>query len=416
MKPALLFLCHRFPFPPDKGDKIRSFHLLSYLAEHYRVYLGAFVDDERDWLHAAEIQRWCEESKLLRLAPGRARLRSLRGLLSARPLTLPYYAMPEMSRWVAQVTRRERLTRALVFSSSMAQYVLGKGFEQVRRVIDFVDVDSDKWRQYAERQAPPLKWIYRREARKLLVYERRVASVADASLFVSQIEADLFRSLAPEAGDRVGFFSNGVDTTRFAPDLDLDSPYAQGERVIVFAGAMDYWPNVDAVEWFAAQVFQQLHADDPSVRFFIVGRNPTQAVKRLGERPGVVVTGGVADVRPYVLHSRLSVAPLRVARGIQNKVLEAMAMGRPVLASRAALEGISARPGQEMMLAEGAAEFLQQSRLALAADLTAMGARARQRVLNDYVWERHLPGVLEMLESAGPGSPVERLEASRDHG
>jgi sugar transferase (PEP-CTERM/EpsH1 system associated) len=324
--------------------------------------------------------------------------------------------MPEMSRWVAQVTRRERLTRALVFSSSMAQYVLGKGFEQVRRVIDFVDVDSDKWRQYAERQAPPLKWIYRREARKLLVYERRVASVADASLFVSQIEADLFRSLAPEAGDRVGFFSNGVDTTRFAPDLDLDSPYAQGERVIVFAGAMDYWPNVDAVEWFAAQVFQQLHADDPSVRFFIVGRNPTQAVKRLGERPGVVVTGGVADVRPYVLHSRLSVAPLRVARGIQNKVLEAMAMGRPVLASRAALEGISARPGQEMMLAEGAAEFLQQSRLALAADLTAMGARARQRVLNDYVWERHLPGVLEMLESAGPGSPVERLEASRDHG
>jgi sugar transferase (PEP-CTERM/EpsH1 system associated) len=403
MKPALLFLCHRFPFPPDKGDKIRSFHLLRHLADHYRIYLGAFVDDERDWRHAASVQSWCEESHLLRLSPRRAKARSLGALLDGRPLTLPYYSMPEMRRWTAQVAEREGISRVLVFSSSMAQYAVGGRLDRARRVIDFVDVDSEKWRQYADHQASPLAWVYRREARKLLRYERRIAAEFDASFFVSEIEAQLFRTLAPEAADRVYSFSNGVDVGYFAPDPALRSPYARGERALVFTGAMDYWPNVDAVEWFTGQVFQPLHADDHSLRFYIVGRNPSDGVKRLGERPGVVVTGGVDDVRPYVLHAAAAVAPLRVARGIQNKVLEAMAMGRPVVASGAALEGISARPDEDVILADGAEDFLRQIRRVLSQDLRGLGARARARILEEHVWERHLPRVVERLEAGHSG-------------
>jgi sugar transferase (PEP-CTERM/EpsH1 system associated) len=395
-KPSLLLLVHRIPFPPNKGDKIRSYHLLKHLAADYQVHLGTFVDDEDDWQHVPTVEKLCASTHFARLNPLSARVRSLGALLANRSLSLDYYQDKGLAGWVERTVRAHGIERILVFSSAMAQYA--EGYPNARRVVDFVDVDSDKWRQYAEKKSWPMSWLYRHEATQLLAYERKVARECDASLFVSSPEADLFRTLAPESDARIGFFNNGVDTEYFSPERHYDNPYAAGERALVFTGAMDYWPNIDAVQWFAADVFPQLRQDDPSLRFYIVGARPSPAVQALGQQPGIVVTGTVPDVRPYIAHAHVAVAPLRIARGIQNKVLEAMAMGRPVVVSSQALEGIDAEAGRELLLAEDAPAFVATIRTLLAQPDSSVGAAARANVQRQYSWPSKLAPIGEMLE------------------
>jgi sugar transferase (PEP-CTERM/EpsH1 system associated) len=246
-----------------------------------------------------------------------------------------------------------------------------------------------------------MNWLYRYEARQLLAYERRVAREYDASLFVSAPEAELFRQLAPESTAKIGHFSNGVDTDYFSPDQPHADPYAPGERALVFTGAMDYWPNVDAVQWFAADVFPALRERFADLKFYIVGSRPAPAVQELAKLPGVVVTGTVPDVRPYIAHAAVAVAPLRIARGIQNKVLEAMAMATPVVVSPQALEGIDAVPGSELVLAEDAAGFVDAVTTLLAGQdsaATAIGAAARAKVQRRYSWSSNLACIGENLE------------------
>jgi len=267
MKPALLFLSHRIPFPPNKGDKIRSFHLLKYLAKSHRVFLAAFIDDPADWRHAERLSEWCHRTHFVRLDPRRGKLRSLKGLLTGRPLTLPFYHDREMADWVSAVVAGESISDILVYSSAMAQYVQGEPYEGINKVIDFVDVDSDKWRQYAETKRWPMNWIYRREARHLLTYEREVAASFAASLFVSEMEARLFTELAPESIDKISYYSNGVDITVFDPEQSLENPYTDLTPNIVFTGAMDYWPNEDAVAWFVAEVLPEAKRRWPGLRF-----------------------------------------------------------------------------------------------------------------------------------------------------
>ena len=286
--------------------------------------------------------------------------------------------------------------RIVVFSSAMAQYA--EAFPHARRVVDFCDVDSDKWRQYADQKHWPMSWLYRHEARQLLAYERTVARDCDASLFVSQPEADLFRQLAPESAAKIGFFNNGVDTDYFSPARSYASPYAPGERAVVFTGAMDYWPNVDAVQWFAADVMPHLTARFADLRFYIVGARPTAAVQALARLPGVVVTGTVPDVRPYIAHAEVAVAPLRIARGIQNKVLEAMAMATPVVVSPQALEGIEAMPGTDLVLALDAAGFVAAVAALLAVADTTIGQVARATVEKSYSWPNNLARIEARLE------------------
>ncbi len=385
----LLYLVHRIPYPPNKGDKIRSFHLLKHLARRYRVHVGAFVDDPHDWRHRTALAELAGgEVKLLPIRRRLATLRSLRGLFSGEPLTLPYYRDARMAAWVDGLLATRPVRRALVYSSSMAPYLLRH--PTLRRVIDFVDVDSDKWRQYADTKPWPLSWVYRREASTLFDFERRVAAAFDAATFVSDAEADHFSRLAPECAARVFGFSNGVDTDYFDPVQVNVSPYGPAERVVVFTGAMDYWANVDAVVWFAEEVFPAVRAQIPEARFYIVGARPAAAVQALGRKPGVVVTGAVADIRPYLAHAALAVAPLRIARGIQNKVLEAMAMAKPTVVSPQALEGIVAEVGRELLLAHDAAAFAAHTIAQLIAPDPAIGRAARARVLADYSWHEHL--------------------------
>lgn len=405
-RPELLYLVHRIPYPPNKGDKIRSFHLLRHLAQRYRIHLGAFVDDPADWAHGETLRRWVEgELCLLPLSRRRALLRSLTGLVTGRPLTLPYYRDRRMERWV-KARLSQGVRRALVYSSSMAQYLLP--YQEVHRIIDFVDMDSDKWRQYAGSHPFPLSLLYRREAARLFAFERSVARAFAASLFVSPAEAELFRRQAPESAARVFAISNGVDTEYFSPQASLPSPYPPGEQAVVFTGAMDYWANVDAVCWFAEAVWPALSAAHPAAVFYIVGARPEARVRALAGLPRVVVTGAVADVRPYLAHARLAVAPLRIARGIQNKVLEAMAMARATVVSPQALEGIAARPGEEVAVADGAGEFLSRCAALLAdpARAEVLGRRARARVLADYGWDAHLARLDGLLEPA-PSRGVE---------
>lgn len=400
MKPSLLLLCHRIPFPPNKGDKIRAFNLLKYLVKHYRVYLGCFIDDEEDWAYTEELEAMCEECLFIGINPTMAKVRSLRGLLIGQALSVPYYANQELSRWVVDINQRKGVTKAVAFSSPMAQFLDGDAVSFDKTVLDLVDIDSDKWAQYAEKKSWPMSWVYRREAKYLFNYEEWIAKSFDASLFVSSTEAQLFREMLPAYADKIGFYNNGVDSEFFRPRDDYPSVYGKSEVAVVFTGAMDYWPNIDAVTWFAEEVLPTLKARFEALTFYIVGSNPASSVKQLGALPGVKVTGRVDDIRPYIAQAAVSVAPMRIARGIQNKVLEAMAMETPVVVSDMGLEGISAIPEQEVVLANTAQEVIDAVARIVETKPIDMGKAARSRVIADFSWESSLPTVKTLLDSA----------------
>ena len=400
----LLFLSHRIPYPPNKGDKLRSFNLLKQLQRDYRVHIGAFIDSEEDWRHVTALQAMGGECHFARLTPWRAKLRSLPALWGDTPLSLPYYRDRALQAWVDRLLAERPVRQAVIFSGAMAQYLENPAYSHLRRVVDFVDVDSDKWRQYAESQSWPLSWIYRREARTLLDYERRVAAVMDASVFVSASEAELFKRLAPETAERVWDIHNGVDVNYFDPGRDYPDPYAATEKSVVFTGAMDYWANVDAVTWFAREIFPAVRQRVATANFHIVGARPTQAVLQLAQLPGVTVTGTVKDIRPYLAHAGVAVAPLRIARGVQNKVLEAMAMAKPAVVTPQALDGIRCQADREVIVAAEAATFADRVCEVLLGDAVDVTATARHRVVSDYSWENNLRCFEALLEGASPGN------------
>ena len=393
----LLYLVHRLPYPPNKGDKVRSYHLLKHLSRRHRVFLGTFLDDRSDEVYVDTVRAICPDLHVVRLRPHTAKLRSLAGLLTHQALSLRYYRDAGLQEWVSRTLASHEIDTTIVFSSVMAQYVSSSsGSTPPPMLVDFVDVDSAKWTQYAVNRKWPLSWLYRREGERLLAYERAIAVRAQRSFFVTENETALFRKMAPESADRIDVISNGVDADYFSPDPALNSPFAgTGARVdeipLVFTGAMDYWPNIDAVTWFVQDILPGLLQAWPQLRFYIVGRSPSPAVLGLASS-SVVVTGTVADVRPFLQHAAVVVAPLRVARGIQNKILEAMAMARPVVASQSCVEAIDARPGEELVPATDASDFVREidALLKVPARATAVGLSGRQRVLESYSWDAHL--------------------------
>ncbi len=386
----VLFLAQRIPYPPNKGDKIRSFHVLQDLCRHSRVHLGCFIDDPDDWQHLPMLRYMATSCHVLPIRPSRATLRSTRAFLNGDPLTLSYYFDRRMAAWVTRVLADQQPSAAYVFSSPMAQYVMNVA-RPSRVVMDFVDVDSQKWLDYAGGKRWPMAPIYRREGRALLAFERKVARFADASVFVTGPERDLFRSLAPETAARTHTIGNGIDYDYFSPDRDYPNPFNPARSTLVFTGAMDYWPNVEAIRWFATEVLPLLRHSLPDLRLAIVGLNPTADVIALGELGGVTVTGRVPDVRPYLAHAKAVIAPLLIARGVQNKVLEGMAMARPVVATSQALEGIDAMPDRHLIVADGAADFAAATIRALRDPQAAgIGIAARDQIRRIYGWEPQL--------------------------
>ena len=385
----LLFIVHRIPYPPNKGDKIRSFHILKYLAKRFQVHLAAFVDDPHDWQFEGNIKALCAETKLLPLYPLSAKLRSLNGIISGEALSIPYYYNAEMANWIERITKERPLCGVLVFSSAMSQYV--EKFDSLNRIIDFVDVDSDKWRQYADKKPWPFSWIYRREARCLLAHDRRIAGKFNYSLFVSEDEAKLFRRFAPESSGKVFPMDNGVDTEYFDGMAEYNNPYPMDSEILIFTGAMDYWANIDAVIWMAKQVFPEILRIRPRAKFYIVGSRPTVEVKALEKYENVVVTGAVEDIRPYLAHAHLALAPLRIARGVQNKVLEAMAMGKPVVASSFAMEGIKLDKLLDLKVADSVDEWAHCIFDVLSSSVSPFYSHLNRSFMMDrYSWERNL--------------------------
>jgi sugar transferase (PEP-CTERM/EpsH1 system associated) len=395
----ILYLVHRIPYPPNKGDKIRSYHWLKFLAERYRVFLGTFVDDPNDWMYLSKLQSLCAEVCVRPLRSSIATPRILRGLVSGRSLSIAYYSDPRLQSWVRDVVARERIDRALVFSSTMGQYLMR--LEQCPSwcVVDLVDMDSDKWKQYSTTRRGPMRWIYAREAETLLGEERALAETANRVLLVNSEEAELFRQRLPGVAAKVSWVANGVDSEFFSPATSYSNPFAEGTRTLVFTGAMDYWANVDAVVWFAQEIFPAIRGGVSDARFYIVGSNPSPSVDRLSSIPGVHVTGRVDDVRPYLAHCAGAVAPLRVARGTQNKVLEALAMGKPVIATSAAVQGLVPRGDPELIDVSDDPEKLAALAIGvLGGSRSREAAWRRDYVLSHYDWKRNFDCLGDILE------------------
>ena len=394
----ILFLAHRIPYPPDRGDKIRSWNVLKHLATLGRVHLACFADDAADAAHLpalrSAMQGGLGDAHVEVRAAGRLAAAAT-GLRTGKPLSLTLFDSPSMHAFIGKMLARPTVDAVYAFSGQMAQFVP----HDVRQpfVMDFVDMDSAKFADYSG--SGPMRWVHRREARKLFAFERATAARADVSLFVSEAEKDLFAAQAALPDADIRAVSNGIDLDFYDPAADFPRREASEGPLIVFTGQMDYRPNVGAVADFVDRCLPLARATHRDLRFAIVGRNPAPAVQRLAQRPGVIVTGSVPDVRTWLAAADIVVAPLRIARGIQNKVLEAMAMGRPVIASSAAFEGIEAEPGRDLLVAdrpEDQAAAIHQL-LSDKSHSEAIAAAARRQMERRYRWEARLQLLTDIL-------------------
>jgi sugar transferase (PEP-CTERM/EpsH1 system associated) len=403
----ILFLAHRIPWPPDRGDKIRSHNELRALAALAPVHVGCFADDERDESFAADMAQISATQCVVR-RPGNKPMAALRGLARQDPLSIALFESAQMHAYVRKTLAERPISTVFGFSGQVAQYAQGLPAD-CRFIMDFVDIDSAKFTAYGATKGGPMGWVHRREGRILADYERAVAMQADVSLFVSDAEAGLFRQTNGLPADRVQALENGVALDYFAQEAAF-TPLSPGERgtgpLIVFTGQMDYRPNVEAVIDFAERSLPKIRAVHADARFAIVGRNPAPPVRALCGTGGVLVTGAVDDVRPWLAAADVVVAPLRIARGIQNKILEAMAMAKPVVASGEAAEGIDATDGRDLIVAptpEAEADLVI-SLLSDPAGAAAIGAAARVRVEQRYSWAAAMAPLASLL--SGDRSPA----------
>ena len=404
----LLFLAQRLPYPPTKGEKIRSMRLLDHLRQSHDVHLGCLLDDPFDEQYVPLVREMCASTYVARLHRGRARIGCLGGLLSGEALSVTFYRDRGLTAWVERVLHEVRPPVIVVSSSNMAPYILGRIKQPSVKIVDLVDVDSEKWSAYARSGTGPMRHVHAREARMVAGLEARIVAECDWSVLVSPAEAALLASRNPGGAARIRSVSNGVDHAFFDPERRYDPPYPLDRPNFIFTGTMDYRPNIEAVDWFARAVLPSIRVRLPDAAFHIVGANPAPAVEALGKMPGVAVTGRVPDVRPYLAFATAAVAPMRIGRGVQNKVLEGMAMARPVVVTREALEGIAAAAGREVLVGATSEAFAQACVMAHA-DGAGLGAAARARVMSDYVWAEAMRGFDAML---GPPSWKSNVSAS----
>lgn len=400
----LLYLVHRIPYPPNKGDKLRSFHFLEHLAKKHEVFLGTFTDTPEDIAYIPKLSKYCAGIIALPLIPHFAKLRSLNGLLAGDPLTVRYFRDAAMQKWVDAILESQKIDAAIIFCSGMMQYV--EHCQRLPVYVDLVDVDSHKWRVYASKQRWPMRWIYEREARTLLAYERNIVARAIRTFLVTEEERALFATLAPESTIRLEVMPNGVDTDYFDPALEFPNPYPDDILPIVFTGTMDYWINVEGAIWFIENILPRLLHTYPNLKFYVVGRSPApELLNRANDQ--VIVTGTVDDIRPYIQHAKASIAPIKTSRGIQNKVLESMAMARPTITDVSCAEAIKHRCAHELIVASSINDYLDGIGKCLedAAFCVAIGNNARARILADYNWAKNFSCIDPYLDKHALSGP-----------
>jgi len=385
----VLFLSQRVPYPPNRGDKITTWRLVERMGRRHRVRIVAFAHDDADLAAARRLEEMGYPTTAFRLHSRWDRVRSLPLLLTRTPLTLGVFGSRALQ---AEVDRRASETDlAYAYSSSMGAFLLSH--PELARVMHFAELDSDKWRQYAEKTGPPMRWIYGREHRTLLAFETRLANAVDENVFCTPLEQRIFQERIP--GPSSAVLRNGVDLEYFQP-----SPDEAEAGHLVFVGVMNYYPNVEGCLWFVDEILPRVRERVPDVRLSIVGAHPSPEIERLGKLPGITVTGFVDDTRDWLRRASVSVAPLRIARGIQNKVLEAMAMGLPVVGTTSATQGVEGTPGRDFLVAdevEGQVEVL----CGLLRDpekARRLGERGRRFVEANYDWDVCLEILDEMFD------------------
>ena len=397
----LLFIAHRIPYPPNKGDKIRSYNEIIHLSKRHELHLVAFHEYPEELKYSEELEKYCRTVTLVPLVRWKQVPRALGSMMRGRPWSLGYFSSARMRRAVADALAAGPVDAVFVYSSSMAPYAFQAA--GAPKILDFVDSDALKWRKYSEARRPPFRWIYGYEARKLSNFERRMIEAFDRSIFVSPAEIAWHGAQGPNP--KVSFIQNGIDLDFFKP-----SAGAHPSPAVAFTGAMDYYPNVDGALFFAREIFPRIRAVYADAKFFVIGSRPAAAVQALSSIPGITVTGTVADVRPFLSECRVAVVPLRIAQGIQNKILEALAMGLPVVTTPAAagdLAGVkelplavAAEPGE---FARRVIEYMKQAPLP-----EASVDACRRHLRGRYDWETNLSAMDEMLDVERGTLNVER--------
>ncbi len=394
----ILYLAHRIPYPPNKGDKLRSFRQLEYLSRRHCVWCVCFVDDPRDFAYADRLAGLCVDVRLVPLRPILAAVRGLWGLVRGQTLTESYFAHPAMNHALDQWSRTVAFDVVVAFSSSMAPYAMGVPAR--RRVLDLCDLDSEKWKAYANFSAAPRRWLYAVESDRLARRECGWINDFDAAMVASASEAAPFRAMPDMRQPYV--VTNGVEIPKGS---GTESTIESHPPMVGFIGVMDYFPNVDGVCWFVSECWPRIRKQCPNAVFRIVGRSPVRRVRRLAKIRGVEVAGEVPDIGPQIRRFDVSVAPLRIARGIQNKVLEAMAWGKPVVLTRAAADGLAGRNGRDFLVADTSPAMADHviRLLGDATERTTMGLSAREFVERHHQWDDALR-IFEGIVTGGPSS------------
>ena len=391
----LLYLTHRVPHPPDKGDRIRNFHVLQALSRIARVTLVSLADETVSEASLAELHGLCESVEIVPSAGKRRWLRAGRHLLLGRSLSEGLFDEPRLDAVLERLARTHRWDASLVSASSLTPYQSRHGLADRPRFVDLVDVDSQKWFDYADAVSGPKHWLYTLEGHRVRKLEKEIAGWAKAVAIVSPAECEVFDGFTRAGAGTVA--TNGVDLDYFRPQPDAGT-----EPALAFVGAFDYFPNIDGAVWFAEAIWPEIRARHPEAEFRIIGRKPTAAVRRLSSIAGVTVVGGVPDVRPHLARAALAICPIRVARGLQNKVLEAMAMAKPTVASPAAIRALRAVPGEHLLAPADESELISA-----VCDLLddpdrrrALGDAGRRFVEEHHHWDRGLQPLLDAILSA----------------
>jgi sugar transferase (PEP-CTERM/EpsH1 system associated) len=392
----ILYVCHRFPFPPKRGGKIRPFNMIKHLSQKNEVTVASLVRSTQEAKEGEGLAKHCAHYEMGMVRDPIQILRMLTRLPTTTPSSMAYFYSPAIARRVRELLASDRFDLIFVHCSSVAQYV--EQVTGVPKILDFGDMDSQKWREYVRYKPFPLSLGYRLEAAKLERAEKRLTRRFDLCTATTRAEWQTLESYG--TGVASDWFPNGVDSDHFAP---TDEPY--DPDTIAFVGRMDYYPNQECMFDFCARILPPLQSKRPGLKLLIVGADPSPAVRRLAALPGVTVTGSVADVRPYLRRAALMVAPLRIARGTQNKILEAMAMGVPVVASRVAAGGVDAS-APEHFLAASTVEEYEVALLRIVedpAERQRLSIAGRERMLSHHAWERsmqRLDGIIERCRSA----------------
>ncbi|MCP4671243.1 MAG: TIGR03087 family PEP-CTERM/XrtA system glycosyltransferase [Desulfobacula sp.] len=394
MKKNILYLCHRIPYPPNKGDKIRSFNEIKYLAENNTIDLISFADDPEDLKYMENLKMYCRQVMIFPLNKVYAKIKGFSSLLTGKSISQGYFYQNKFQNIVNRWIDSEEYDFVICFSSPMAEYifkgdVLKKDSLSVKLIMDFCDLDSDKWLQYSKRTLFPLNCLYKKEASRLLKFEKKINNKFNQSIFISKQEAGLFRQYYPEAAN-LHVIPNGVDYEYFSFQKKISNSFPT--PMLMFSGAMDYYANIDGVVWFAKKIFPEIKKIIPDVKFYIVGNNPDKNVKDLEKDSSIIVTGFVKDIREYYQAADICVIPLRIARGIQNKVLEAMSSSKPVVTTSITIQGINALPQRDLMVAESVLEFAQTV-INLLEDperMRKLGNSARKFVKENHDWKENL--------------------------